>query len=185
MRIPQLVAWSHPRLDGIPVHRRRVLEGCTEPRDEATAPTNQVSCSPGDGWIGRVSVRWSPLTVMLEDFADVTRATPGVVTSTSDYEAFGSASAAVASAAQAMVSAIPVHMSPERLADADAPIATIGGRIRTAEFKLSSWADVVADTRKLYSQVRLQSHLTDRGCPHMPPPPAGPRAVEPVPTESA
>jgi hypothetical protein len=184
MRIAQIVASCHPRPDGIPIHRWRVLEGCTEPRDEVTVLTSQVSGSPGDGWIGRVSVRRFPLTVMIKDFADVTRATPDVVTSTSDYEVFGGAFAAVATAAQVVVSAIRVHISPEHPADADAPIATIGGRIRAAELKLPSWADLAADTRELYSQVGLQSHLADRGCPQMPPP-AGPGAVEPGPTESA
>jgi 1,2-diacylglycerol 3-alpha-glucosyltransferase len=106
-----------------------------------------------------------------------------VVTSASDHEAFGTALVeGLASGARVVASSIPAHASLASLAGADAPITLVdprdtrqytdllsaalrGGRIPTPDLKLPSWADVVADTRELYSQVRLQGHLIDRRAP--------------------
>ena len=103
-----------------------------------------------------------------------------VVTSASDHEAFGITLAqGLASGAQVVASAIPAHVALARLAGPSAPIAladpretpqftrllaeaALAGRAPNADLKLPSWADVVADIRELYSQVRLQRHLPDR-----------------------
>jgi 1,2-diacylglycerol 3-alpha-glucosyltransferase len=103
-----------------------------------------------------------------------------VVTSASDHEAFGLALAqGLASGARVVASAIPAHVSLAQLAGVDAPItlvdsrdtsrftdllaaALLAGRIPAADLKLPSWADVIADTRELYSRVRWQPHLAYR-----------------------
>jgi glycosyltransferase involved in cell wall biosynthesis len=102
-----------------------------------------------------------------------------VVISASDHEAFGSALAeGLASGARVVASAIPAHVDLARLAGADAPVDLVdprdtkqftgllaaalhAGRIPASDLKLPSWPDVVADTRELYSQIRLRARLTD------------------------
>jgi glycosyltransferase involved in cell wall biosynthesis len=103
-----------------------------------------------------------------------------VVTSASDHEAFGLTLAqGLASGARVVASAIPAHVALARLAGADAPVALVhprdagqftdllaasllAGRIPTGDLKLPSWAEVVADTRELYSRVRWQPYLANR-----------------------
>jgi glycosyltransferase involved in cell wall biosynthesis len=114
---------------------------------------------------------------------DLLFAQASVVTSASDHEAFGSALAeGLASGARVVASAIPAHVALARLAGADAPVALVdprdtrqftdlleaalrAGRVPAGDLKLPSWADVVADTRELYSRVRLHDRLTDRSGP--------------------
>jgi glycosyltransferase involved in cell wall biosynthesis len=97
-----------------------------------------------------------------------------VVTSASDHEAFGITLAqGLASGARVVASAIPAHVSLASLAGVDAPVALVdprdtrqftellaasllAGRIHTSYLKLPSWAEVVADTREVYSRVCLQ-----------------------------
>jgi 1,2-diacylglycerol 3-alpha-glucosyltransferase len=103
-----------------------------------------------------------------------------VVTSASDHEAFGlSLAEGLAAGARVVASAIPAHVELARRAGADAPIALVdprdtrqftdalaafllAGRVPIEAFKLPSWADVVEDTRELYSRVLAQSHLAYR-----------------------
>lgn len=98
-----------------------------------------------------------------------------VVTSASDHEAFGLTLAeGLASGARVVASAIPAHVELARRAGADAPIALVdprdtgrfadalaaslvAGRGPIGDFKLPSWADVVEDTRELYSRVLARS----------------------------
>jgi glycosyltransferase involved in cell wall biosynthesis len=95
-----------------------------------------------------------------------------VVTSASDLEAFGITLVdGLASGAWIVASAIPAHVALARLVGADAPITLVdprdtvqfkdslaaslrADRIPSADLKLPSWADVIADTRELYAQVR-------------------------------
>ena len=118
-----------------------------------------------------------------------------VVTSASDHEAFGlTLTEGLASGARVVASAIPAHAEVARLAGVDAPVALVdprntrqftdllaaallAGRVPTGGLKLPSWPEVIAATRDLYSQVRLQGHLAYRKGPS--------RAAEPAPTESA
>jgi glycosyltransferase involved in cell wall biosynthesis len=105
-----------------------------------------------------------------------------VVTSASDHEAFGLTLAdGLVSGARVVASDIPAHVALARLAGADAPVALVDPRDtgkfteliasslsagrRTGDLKLPSWAEVVADTRELYSQVRLQGRLVYRRGP--------------------
>jgi glycosyltransferase involved in cell wall biosynthesis len=105
-----------------------------------------------------------------------------VVTSASDHEAFGLTLAdGLVSGARVVASDIPAHVALARLAGADAPVALVDPRDtrkfaeliamsvsagrRTGGLKLPSWAEVVADTRELYSQVRLQGRLVYRRGP--------------------
>jgi glycosyltransferase involved in cell wall biosynthesis len=103
-----------------------------------------------------------------------------VVTSASDHEAFGLVLAdGLASGARVVASAIPAHAEIASLAGADAPVtlldprntrrftdslttSLVAGRVPVGGVKLPSWADVVADSRELYSRVALQRHLTFR-----------------------
>lgn len=100
-----------------------------------------------------------------------------VVASASDHEAFGLTLAdGLVSGARVVASEIPAHSALARLAGADAPVtlvdprdtrlftdslasALLGGRVAFPTLKLPTWADVVADTRELYSRVRLQGRL--------------------------
>jgi glycosyltransferase involved in cell wall biosynthesis len=106
-----------------------------------------------------------------------------VVTSASDHEAFGlSLAEGLASGARVVASAIPAHAALARLAGTDAPVALVDPRDTTAyakllatsihrgrtpagDIKLPSWVQVVAMTRELYSQVRLQSRPAHRRGP--------------------
>jgi glycosyltransferase involved in cell wall biosynthesis len=105
-----------------------------------------------------------------------------VVTSASDHEAFGLTLAdGLVSGARVVASDISAHVALARLAGADAPVTLVDPRDtrrfteliasslsagrRTEDLKLPSWAEVVADTRELYSQVRLQGRLVDRRGP--------------------
>lgn len=94
-----------------------------------------------------------------------------VVTSASDHEAFGITLAeGLASGARVVASAIPAHASLACLAGVDAAIALVdprdtrqftelldasllAGRTQTSYLNLPSWAEVVADTRAVYSRV--------------------------------
>ena len=99
-----------------------------------------------------------------------------VVTSASDHEAFGLTLAdGLVSGARVVASDIPAHVALGRLAGTDAPVllvdprdtvkfteliaASLSAGRRIEDLKLPTWAEVAADTRELYSQVRLQ------GCP--------------------
>jgi glycosyltransferase involved in cell wall biosynthesis len=104
---------------------------------------------------------------MLDDL--FARAT--VVTSASDYEAFGLALAdGLASGARVVASAIGAHADLARRAGPGAPVALVdsrnagqfadalaaslrAGRSRPGEVALPSWAEVVRDTRAIYSRL--------------------------------
>lgn len=106
-----------------------------------------------------------------------------VVVSASDHEAFGLTLAdGLVSGARVVASDIPAHAALARLAGVNGPVALVdprdtgrftdllmasllAGRIPAGDLKLPSWADVVADTRELYSRVRLESGLAYRRCP--------------------
>jgi glycosyltransferase involved in cell wall biosynthesis len=103
-----------------------------------------------------------------------------IVTSASDHEAFGLTLAeGLASGTRVVASAIPAHIEFARRAGADAPVALVdprdtrhftdllaafllAGRVPAGDLKLPSWADVVEDTRDLYSRVRAGGHLARR-----------------------
>lgn len=103
-----------------------------------------------------------------------------VVASASDHEAFGITLAdGLASGARVVASDIPAHAALARLAGAGALVVLVDprdtlrfsdvlaaslmcGRIPPGDIKLPSWADVVADTRDLYSRVRWQRHPAER-----------------------
>jgi glycosyltransferase involved in cell wall biosynthesis len=103
-----------------------------------------------------------------------------IVTSASDHESFGLTLAeGLASGARVVASAIPAHVALSRLAGAGAPVALVdprettqftnllaasllAGRSPPREFKLPTWAQVVENTRELYTRVRLQGHLANR-----------------------
>ena len=107
---------------------------------------------------------------------DLLFAQANVVASASDHEAFGITLAeGLASGARVVASAIPAHVSLACLAGVDAPVALVdprdtrqftellgasllAGRIQTSYLSLPSWAEVIADTREVYSRVRLQRH---------------------------
>jgi glycosyltransferase involved in cell wall biosynthesis len=107
-------------------------------------------------------------------------AAASVLISASDHEAFGMTLAdGLTSGARVVASAIPAHAALARLAGADAPVVLIdprdtkrfaimlagavsAGRIPPGSLRLPTWAEVVADTRELYSRVRLQRHMADR-----------------------
>lgn len=127
-----------------------------------------------------------------------------VVSSASDHEAFGLTLAeGLAAGARVVASAIPAHAAVARLAGADAAVTLVdprdtrrftdmlaasldAGRIPLADLRLPSWAEVVEQTRELYSQVRLHNQLAyRRGPPSDMPPLVLPRAAESAPTESA
>jgi len=106
-----------------------------------------------------------------------------VVTSASDHEAFGLTLAeGLASGARVVASAIPAHAALANLAGLNAPVALVdprdtrqytnllatsllAGRIPAGDLRLPSWAQVVDNTRELYSRVRLQGRPTDRRGP--------------------
>jgi len=94
-----------------------------------------------------------------------------VVTSASDHEAFGLTLAdGLASGARVVASAIPAHVDLARRAGAGSPVALVdprnarqfaaaletslrAGRIQAGDVTLPTWAEIVADTRELYSRV--------------------------------
>jgi 1,2-diacylglycerol 3-alpha-glucosyltransferase len=106
-----------------------------------------------------------------------------VVASASDHEAFGLTLAeALASGARVVASAIPAHVALARLAGTDAPVALVdprdtqqftdslaasllAGRFPSGDLGLPSWADVIENTRMLYSRMRLQRHRAYRRGP--------------------
>jgi glycosyltransferase involved in cell wall biosynthesis len=140
--------------------------------DRARLERHAEACKPG--WPVLFTGRISDPTL------DCLLAQADVVTSASDHEAFGSALAeGLASGARVVASAIPAYVALARLAGADAPVALVdprdtmqftdslaaalrSGRVPVADYKLPSWADVVADTRELYSRACSQGHLADR-----------------------
>jgi glycosyltransferase involved in cell wall biosynthesis len=107
-------------------------------------------------------------------------AVASVLISASDHEAFGMTLAdGLVSGARVVASAIPAHAALARLAGAGAPVVLVdprdtkrfasmlagsvsAGRIPPGSLRLPTWAEVIADTRDLYSQVRLQGHMADR-----------------------
>lgn len=118
-----------------------------------------------------------------------------IVTSASDHEAFGLTLAeGLASGAQVVASAIPAHAELARLAGVGAPVALVDprdarqftqslaaalrvGRVSIGGIKLPSWAEVIADTRELYSRIHLQGRPADQR--------SLPRAAESAPMEPA
>jgi glycosyltransferase involved in cell wall biosynthesis len=106
-----------------------------------------------------------------------------VVTSASDHEAFGlSLAEGLASGNRVVASAIPAHVELARLAGMDAPVKLVdprdsgqftdllaaalrAGPVSTGDLKLPSWTEVIADTRDLYSRVRLQGRPANRRGP--------------------
>jgi glycosyltransferase involved in cell wall biosynthesis len=94
-----------------------------------------------------------------------------VISSASDHEAFGLTLAeGLAAGARVVASAIPAHAAFARLAGPDAPVtladprdtsrfaavlasALAAGRLAPASLSLPSWADVVEQTRELYSRL--------------------------------
>jgi 1,2-diacylglycerol 3-alpha-glucosyltransferase len=125
----------------------------------------------GPGWpihfVGNVSAQ------MLDDL--FTQAS--VVTSASDYEAFGLTLAeGLASGARVVASGIAAHAELARRAGADSPVTLVdprdtkqfadaldaslrAGRIQNGEVKLPSWNDVVQETRELYSDITARRQL--------------------------
>jgi 1,2-diacylglycerol 3-alpha-glucosyltransferase len=111
-----------------------------------------------------------------------------VVASASDHEAFGLAlTEGLASGARVVASAIPAHAELAGLAGPTAPVRLVdprdtkkftdmlaeslrAGRASASDLKLPSWAEVIADTRELYSRVRARGHPSDRGDPDVPQP---------------
>jgi 1,2-diacylglycerol 3-alpha-glucosyltransferase len=106
-----------------------------------------------------------------------------VVTSASDHEAFGLTLAeGLVSGARVVASAIPAHTELARLAGTGAPVTLVdprdarrftalleaalrAGRVSSKDLKLPSWAEVIGDTRELYSRVRLQGRPAGRRDP--------------------
>jgi glycosyltransferase involved in cell wall biosynthesis len=117
---------------------------------------------------------------ILDSELDRLLAQANVVTSASDHEAFGLAVAdGLAAGTQVVASSIPAHLELARLAGTDAPITLVdprdagkfadslaaalrAGRVSAPDLKLPSWAEVIADTRDVYSQVRSQGRPIDR-----------------------
>jgi 1,2-diacylglycerol 3-alpha-glucosyltransferase len=97
-----------------------------------------------------------------------------VVTSASDHEAFGLTLAeGLVSGARVVASAIPAHAELARRAGADAAVSLVdpkntrqftdslaacllADRVPAGGLRLPSWADVVQDTRELYSRVKAR-----------------------------
>lgn len=106
-----------------------------------------------------------------------------VMTSASDHEAFGLTLAeGLASGARVVASAIPAHVALARLAGPEAPVALVdardteqftgrlaaslsAGRCAVGRFGLPSWAEVVKETRDVYSQVLSHGCLVNRRGP--------------------
>jgi glycosyltransferase involved in cell wall biosynthesis len=110
-----------------------------------------------------------------------------VVVSASDHEAFGLTLAeGLVSGARVVASAIPAHAELARRAGPDAAVALVdpqntrqftdslaayllADRVPTGSIRLPSWADVVQDTRELYSRVCAPGHPSyRRGLAHIP-----------------
>ena len=124
-----------------------------------------------------------------------------VVTSASDHEAFGLTLAeGLASGARIVASAIPAHAELADLAGVGTPVTLVDARdamqfrdsltaalcasqASPRDLKLPSWAEVIADTREVYSRVTCEA-LVDRRAVDMqlliPP-----RGADPAITESA
>jgi glycosyltransferase involved in cell wall biosynthesis len=125
----------------------------------------------GPGW--PIHFTGSVSGQMLDDLF----AQASVVTSASDYEAFGLTLAeGLASGARVVASAIPAHTDLARRAGAGSLVTLVdprntkqfadaldtslrAGRIQAGEVKLPSWNDVVQDTRELYSHITVKSQL--------------------------
>jgi glycosyltransferase involved in cell wall biosynthesis len=125
----------------------------------------------GPGWPIRFTGRVSD-PVLSGLFAQAS-----VVTSASDYEAFGLTLAeGLTCGARVVASAIPAHADLARRAGPRAPVALVdprdtgqfadslamslrAGRVPAGDVKLPTWADIVQDTRALYSRVRADGHL--------------------------
>jgi glycosyltransferase involved in cell wall biosynthesis len=106
-----------------------------------------------------------------------------VVTSASDHEAFGlTVAEGLAAGTQVVASSIPAHVELARLAGTGASITLVdprdagkfagslaaalrAGRVSAPDLKLPSWAQVIADTRDVYSQVRSQGRPVERRGP--------------------
>ena len=117
-----------------------------------------------------------PDSVLNRFFAQAT-----VLTSASAHEAFGLTLAeGLASGTRVVASAIPAHADLARRAGVGARFALVdprdtkkfaeqlaaslrAGRVLDGDLKLPSWADVVANTRELYSRVRARNHLGCQG----------------------
>jgi glycosyltransferase involved in cell wall biosynthesis len=148
-----------------------VGEGPDRPRLEQHAKASEP------GWPVRFTGR------IPDSMLDRLFAQANVVTSASDHEAFGlSLAEGLASGTRVVASAIPAHVELARLAGAGAPVTLVDprdtrqftdllaaalrtGRVSTGNLKLPSWAEVIADTRDLYSRVRSQRRLADRRAP--------------------
>jgi len=105
---------------------------------------------------------------------DLLLAQAEVVASASDHEAFGLTLAeGLAAGSRVVASAIPAHAELARLAGPAAPITLIdsrdagkfadslaaalrAGRVATPDLKLPPWAEVIADTRDVYSRVLVR-----------------------------
>ncbi len=97
-----------------------------------------------------------------------------VITSASDHEAFGlTLTEGLASGARVVAADIPAHVALARLAGPDAPVSLVdprdtarftyllsaslaSGGIQFADLKMPSWAEVVENTRELYSRIRFR-----------------------------
>jgi 1,2-diacylglycerol 3-alpha-glucosyltransferase len=126
-----------------------------------------------------------------------------VVASASDHEAFGlTLTEGLASGARVVASAIPAHAELARLAGPSAPVSLVdprdtrkfadllaeslrAGRVSASDLKLPSWAEVVADTRNLYTQVQSRGHAIDKRSPDMSKPNVPSHAAEATLTETA
>jgi glycosyltransferase involved in cell wall biosynthesis len=129
----------------------------------------------GPGWPVRFTGRVS------DSMLDSLFAQASVVTSASDYEAFGLTLAeGLASGARVVASSIPAHADLARRAGAGAAVALAdprntgqfanslaaflrAGRLRVGEVELPSWADIVQSTLELYLRVCAQGHLAHGG----------------------
>jgi glycosyltransferase involved in cell wall biosynthesis len=169
--------------------------------DRARLQLHAKACEPGwpVNFTGRI-----PDQTLNELFAQA-----GVVVSASDHEAFGLTLAdGLVSGARVVASNIPAHVALARLVGPGAAVELVdprdtrrltdllaaslrAGRISAGDLKLPTWADVVADTRELYSQVRLQGRRPIEGAPpamdQLPAPPLidPPLAADPAPAEPA
>lgn len=139
-----------------------VGDGPDRPRLEQRAESSK------SGWPVQFSGR------IADSDLDRLLAQAGVVVSASDHEAFGLTLAeGLAAGCRVVASAIPAHAELARLAGAGAPVTLVdprdegkfasslaaalrAGRLAAPDLKLPSWDEVIADTRDLYSQVRLQ-----------------------------
>ena len=126
-----------------------------------------------------------------------------VVASASDHEAFGlTLTEGLASGARVVASAIPAHAEVARLAGPSAPVRLVdprdtkkfadllaeslrAGRVSASDLKLPSWAEVIADTRDLYTRVRSRGYTSNGGSPDVPQPYVPSHAAKATLTETA